>query len=295
MIGYVKVYKPELKLKELTVYNAYYCGICEALGKRYGLLYRNVLNYDAVFLAMSADCLNGAGRETETFRCALHPFKKKPRCMPSESMDKAADITVFLTYHKLLDNKNDENSFWSGIGAYLMKSSFLKAGDRLGDTSSKVESALKRLHGMEKAGSRDIDSVSDCYASIISNLLAKMVKTGDNDVEAAKWIGYNIGKWVYILDAVDDIEEDLSSGAYNPVLKRFPIERDEQVKDYIKRTGEKLSFILFSCLDQASTAFDLIDKKVNSGIIRNILYEGMYNVTHKILNGEHPDGSKEPL
>lgn len=295
MIGYVKVYKPELKVKELATYNAYYCGICTVLDSRYGLMYRNILNYDTVFFAIFADSFNDFECDTESFRCALSPLKKKQRCLPSTSMCKAADITVFMTYYKLLDNKKDENSFWSGLAARTIKKNFIKSKTRIGDIAEQTENTLNKLHEFERKQSNNIDAVSDCYATIISDLLVDMVNTSNNDFEAVKWIGYNIGKWIYILDSVEDIEEDLSSGAYNPLLKRYPLKDKEEMNTYKKRIEEKLSFVLFSCLEQASSTFDLIDKKVNSGIIRNILYEGMYHTTHKILNGENPNGIKKPI
>lgn len=295
MIGYVKIYKPELKLKELTLYNAYYCGICKALGDRYGLLYRNALNYDAVFLAVLADCFNGLESPVETFRCALHPLKKKPRCVPSATMDAAADMTVFLSYHKLLDNKNDDGSFWSGIGSKIIKGGYSKSKKRIGETALKIESHLDRLHGLEKIGSSDIDSVSDCYASIIRDSVEYMVDGGGETVEAASWIGYNIGKWVYILDAVDDIPDDRKSGAYNPVLARYPLKQDEETKNYLERIRESISMLLYTGLEEASATYDLIDKKVNSGIIKNILYEGMFDMTDRILNGEAKDGGRKSV
>jgi hypothetical protein len=295
MIGYVKIYKPELKLKELTLYNAYYCGICKALGDRYGLVYRNALNYDTVFLAVLADCFNNRENPIETFRCVLHPIKKKPRCVPSATMDAVADITVFLSYHKLLDDKNDDDSFWSGIGSSLIKGGYSKSKYRIGETAVRIESFLDRLHELEKSGTDDIDSVSDCYASIIRDTVKYMVDAEKNVKDAASWIGYNIGKWIYILDAVDDISDDRKTGSYNPVIARYPWNQGEDVKDYLKRIRESISFILFTGLEEASATFDLIDKNINSGIIKNILYEGMFDITNKILNGEAKYGGKQSI
>ena len=52
MFGYVMANRPELKIREYDRYRAYYCGLCRALKKEYGLLGRLTLNYDMTFLVM---------------------------------------------------------------------------------------------------------------------------------------------------------------------------------------------------------------------------------------------------
>jgi len=51
MIGYIKTYPPDLKMKEYVKYNAYYCGICHSIKDRWGQIPRLTLNYDCVFFS----------------------------------------------------------------------------------------------------------------------------------------------------------------------------------------------------------------------------------------------------
>ena len=170
MIGYVKVYKPELKMKDYQVYNAYYCGICKSLGKQYGLIYRNLLNFDSVFLSIALDSINDYVCELEDFRCILHPIKKKLRCTDSISIDYVTDITVYMTYKKLLDDINDDNSLIAKIGATAFKSAFKKAADTLGELGSLIEANLMRLNELENQKSYSIDETADCYGKIYSDI-----------------------------------------------------------------------------------------------------------------------------
>ncbi len=295
MIGYVKVYKPELKMKDYQVYNAYYCGICKSLGKRYGLVYRNLLNFDSVFLSIALDSINDYVCELENFRCILHPIKKKLRCADSTSIDYVTDITVYMTDKKLLDDINDENSLMAKIGAAAFKSAFKKASDILGELGPLIESNLMRLNELENQKSDSIDETADCYGKIYSDIFTYKLKKELEILPAIEWLGYNIGRWIYIVDAYDDIESDIKKERYNSILERYKYNSKESIEIYKNSIRDKISFVLYAALNEASKSYDLIDKSVNSGIINNILYEGLYSVTEKVLNGDCKNGSEKSI
>ncbi|MBN1624340.1 MAG: hypothetical protein JXN10_11800 [Clostridia bacterium] len=294
MIGYIRIYKPELKYREFLVYNAYYCGICKALGDRYGLVYRNFINYDAVFIALLLDSAHGFEASFETFRCILHPTKKKHRCTSSESINFAADLTVLLTRAKLRDNILDDNDLLAKIGQFFLKRGFDISSKILVELVEEIEKELRNLHVFEKENSSNVDLVSGCYGNIIKIILE--YGAGESDIKMQLgWIGFHLGKWVYIADAWTDIENDIKKKSYNPLLKRFNYNEGDiaEFKDSIR---ERTEFMLFASLDEISSSFEQIDKKINSGIIRNILYEGLYNMTDNILNGvTQKNASKESI
>jgi len=283
MIGYIKIFKPEMKYKEFLVYNAYYCGICKSLGERYGPVYRNLINYDAVFIAILLDSALENKVSLEKFRCVLHPTKRKYRCLRNDNINFAADLTVFLTGAKLRDNILDENDLLSKIGGGLLRKGFSKASKRLNAIAGHIEEELERLHCYEQENNGDIDLVSDCYGSIIRKILE--YGCGKSDVsEELGWIGYQLGKWIYIADAWSDIEKDIKKNSFNPLLTRFGYDNGE-LKLFKEKIKDRTGFFLFASLDEISATFEQIDKKINSGIIRNILYEGLFNMTNNILNG----------
>ena len=49
MFGYVTVCEPELKVKDLKKYRAYYCGLCRTLKEDYGFMGQMTLTYDMTF------------------------------------------------------------------------------------------------------------------------------------------------------------------------------------------------------------------------------------------------------
>lgn len=294
MIGYIRIYKPELKYREYLVYNAYYCGICKALGDRYGLIYRNFINYDAVFIALLLDSAHAYVTSYETFRCILHPTKKKHRCTASDSMNFAADLTVLLTRDKLHDNILDDNDFLAKIGQFFLKRGFIKSSKILVELVEGIESELRNLHRLEKENSSNVDLVSNCYGNVIKMILE--FGAGESEINLQLgWIGFHLGKWVYIADAWTDIEKDIKKKSYNPLLKRFNYS-EMDISEFRDSIRERTGFLLFASLDEISSSFEQIDKKINSGIIKNILYEGLYNMTDNILNGvTQKNASKESI
>ncbi|MFO7611100.1 MAG: DUF5685 family protein [Clostridia bacterium] len=294
MIGYIKIYKPDLKIKEYQVYGSYYCGICKSLGDIYGMAFRNLLNYDSVFIALLRDSFLSMGSEFGSFRCVLHPTKKKTRCINNASVDFAADLTIFMTYKKLADNARDEAGVFSRIGAAAMKKSYEKSKERLGALSTAIESELERLVSLENGKCDDPDTVSDCYGNIMSEIFRHAASGNESVLTQASWMGYNLGKWIYVMDAYDDLFKDSENAAYNPFAAGLD-GHEGDVIEYKKKIRERVGFILFSALEEVAKAYELIDNTVNSGIIKNILYEGLYSVTRKILDGDTIDGSEESI
>ena len=49
MFGYVTICEPELKMKDLRKYKAYYCGLCRKLKEDYGTMGQMTLTYDMTF------------------------------------------------------------------------------------------------------------------------------------------------------------------------------------------------------------------------------------------------------
>jgi len=291
MIGYIRIFKPEIKFREYMIYNSYYCGICKEIGNRYGLPYRNFINYDAVFIAILLDCAKSNKPELENFRCILNPTKKKTRCISSESISYASDLTMYLTNAKLKDNIKDDNSFLAKAGSVLLKKGFRKADENLGSLAVIIDRHLMQLDMLEKGKSGDLDEVSSCYGNIIREILENGSRNTGLE-EPLGWIGFHLGKWVYLADAFTDLAEDIKNKSYNPLLYRFCY-KGESAEKFIESIKERAGFLMFASLDEISYNFEQIAKRINSGIIRNIIYEGLFDLTDKILNGENTKNASE--
>ncbi len=284
MFGYVTPEKPELKIREYETFRAYYCGLCKALSRNCGQFSRLVLSYDATFLTVLLSSLVGEGEQAVMQRCPLHPVKRRPVIKSyGNVMRYAADINVILAYHNLRDNYMDERSLKSLAAAALLRNAAVRAGRRIPGKLLVINGRLKGLREEEKNGTDSVDRAAEPFARLMEEVLAfEAGELDGKDIEALRWIGYNLGKWLYVIDACDDLEDDLKYGSYNPLLLKFGKEGldTKHIREKMKKRTE---FNLTYCLSEISKGIELLNIRRNRGIIENIVYMGMLRKTEQIL------------
>lgn len=272
MLGYVTIAKGELKIKEYDIYQGYYCGICKAIGKRCGQLPRLNLSYDSVFLAMVLAALEDGKEEIEQQHCIVHPIKKKPVVLNEAAIDYAADVMVILAYHKFLDDWHDDRSAVGFVGKSALAGAYKKLAARYPKVCNSVEGALKVLSALEAEQCGKLDLVADAFADVMEALFTGYFR---EDADTANQrilcqMGRWLGRWIYVIDALDDYPKDLEKNAYNPLI-------------YRKNNLEGIGDLLYNYLAEIVNAYDLLQIKRNSGIIENILLMGMRQRTDAIL------------
>jgi hypothetical protein len=281
MFGYVFPDKPELKVKEFELFKAYYCGLCKSIGQSSGQAARFALNYDSSFLGLLLSSFRSQAEDIRFEKCIANPFVKRPVVRESTALSYASDINVILAYYKLEDDFKDEKSIKSLGGMGLFHSAFKKSLKRYPEKGKLVKMRLDELSNLEKCVCSSIDEAAEPFARLTEEIFA--YGEADGDVKQLRWFGYNIGKWIYILDAYDDLEKDLNNKNYNPILNQFCY-NNEKITDFKGRIRENISFTLTYTLSEAGKAFELLDLKKNREILENIIYGGMYNKTLQILN-----------
>ncbi|MFQ9893863.1 MAG: DUF5685 family protein [Emergencia sp.] len=269
MLGYVTIEKGELKVKDFDLYQAYYCGICKAIGKRLGQVPRMTLSYDAVFLAMVLDGLTDGEAKVLWEHCMVHPIAKKPILLDSPAADYAADVMVILAYHKFLDDWNDERSGLGLAGKTALSGAYRKLRQKYLDLCRGIEEDLAELSRMEKSESGNLDQVSRAFAAIMERLFTGYsIDNGQMRVLAN--LGKALGKWIYIIDALDDFPADYEKQQYNPL--RFRTNGLEGLED-----------LLYNILADIANTYDLLDLKRNRAVIENIIFMGIRTQTDRIL------------
>ena len=287
MLGYVTADKPELKMKEYEVYSGYYCGVCKSIGKRYGQLPRMVLSYDAAFLALLIAGLSGEVDEPEREHCLVHPIKKKT-IVRNEAVDYAADVMLILAWYKLLDDANDEGKVYAKAATATLKGIYRRLEAARPLLCSKVREHLTVLTELEKTKCSNLDQIAEEFARIMEAILEEApVPEGFREMAAMQRIGYHLGKWIYLIDAIDDIEDNIESGAYNPLLYRFEYQPGEE--DFRGRIMETCRFNLFHYLGEIANAVDLLPLRKNKGVIENIIYKGLLKKTEEITKEEEKE------
>lgn len=282
MFGYIGINKPELKIKDFERYREYYCGLCHSLGNHYGLLGQISLSYDATFAAVLLSALY----EPETYRmqsgCVLHPVGKK-KYLSNQFIDYVADMNVLLTYYKCEDDWNDEKSLVKlGYGATLKKQA-KQVESRYPGKAIAIKSALNIIYKLEKAHDTNIDKLSNAFGDIMSEILdisSKDLDARDKNKYGDMWkaelkiLGFNLGKFIYIMDAFDDVEKDMKKGSFNPFMDRYKAcLKDELAMREFEAYVEKL---LMMCASDMAKSYERLPIIHETAILRNIIYSGIW-------------------
>lgn len=282
MFGYVRPMEGRLSQEDWERYQSAYCGLCHCLRERCGLAARFILNYDFVFLFL---LLDDGGQTCRTRRCPVHPRRGKPCLDRSGAMDLCAWESVILAHYKLGDSVADEAPFTrlrARLAARLLRGAYRKARDGCPEFDYQVAMCLWELDELERQNSPKLDRVADTFARLLA---AAAPQTGDEHLDRPRrQLLYHVGRWIYLIDAADDLSEDLAKGRYNPLAARFGPEPD---MDYVATT-------MTHSLHLAQAAFDLLPQTCWSPILENILVLGLPRVQALVLAGEwnHKDRNR---
>ncbi len=280
MFGYVTINRPELKIKDEQTYRAFYCGLCRALKKRHGVSGQSTLSYDMTFVALLLSALYEPVTEEDTGYCLIHPFEKHP-LVRNEFLDYAADMNVLLAYYNLLDDWQDEKKLGAKLGADLMKSGVRKIEEAYPRQAGAVRDYLAQIAEIERKGEPDLDAPAGATGEMLGELL---VRAEDVWTPQLKQIGFYLGKFIYLMDAFEDLEKDLKQGSYNP-WSGFGSTRLEIV--------DRAQEVLTMMLSEVSLAFERLPIIRYEDILRNILYAGVWNRFDEISQKEKESAMKQ--
>lgn len=262
MFGYIVVNKPELKIKDFETYNAFYCGLCKTLKKRHGIAGETTLNYDLTMIVLLLTGLYEPGTTWRKFRCFVHPLGRHTAAV-NEYSAYCADMNVLLAYEKLNDDVKDENKLSSRFYRLFLKNKVKKIYTLYPEKVKIIQTALKELGEAEARGETNLDLVSGYFGRILETVCCYKEDVWSQEL---KHFGFFLGKFIYLLDAYDDMEHDLKKGCYNPLLSR----RDDT--NFEKRIEE----ILEMMMTEVARAFEILPIVTYSEILKNILYGGVW-------------------
>lgn len=249
-------------------YKSLYCGLCETLHRKYGTAARMTLSYDMVFLILIINGMIEPEEDGREAACLVHPFKKQSRIMTCAT-EYAADMSVILTYEKLLDDRADENSLKVRTALSTLDKAYEKAYTCQKEKAEKIRMYLTQLYGSEKSRGGIDDG-----ANLFGKVMGELFDYGDAMWRGAmRELGEALGRFIYVLDAYADFDEDIKKGRYNPLSSNS----DESILKVLM--GE-----VAQCCDRLPIVLD-------SDIIENIIYSGVwirYNAEKK-RKGEETD------
>lgn len=275
MFGYIKPLSPELKVKEQEAYRAIYCGLCKQLGRVYGPFVRMTLSYDFAFLAMLAIGVKGEMTEFRQERCMVHPLKKRNICQENESLDLSAAMATILLYHKLKDNLADGNAAEKAACMAALpfaQTAYEKAAARVPHLAEIVQEQMEQQSVLEKEQCSSIDRASEPTAKIMEAVLGGLSDHPTQQI-VLKRIGYLLGRWVYLIDALDDLNDDIKNDNYNPF---------RYCKEDAETAQEQAVGSLYMTIAEIIKAYQLLEVTHFDGLLSNVFELGLKNSVDKI-------------
>ncbi len=272
MIGYVRAFKPELLVGEYELYKGVYCSLCRSLMRNYSPLAQIFLNYDYTLAALVLLAVRGDKCVFERGRCPYNPLKKCLSCSSREVFDLCSHAVIITVYNKLRDNIRDKGFFSRLLALILMPAVYLmyrKARRKAPEVDRIVCEAMKKQNEAETRACA-LDEAAHPSAEALGKILS--LGAVDEQHKLLYTLGYMIGRFVYILDAADDLPDDIKRGNFNPFTERASeLKSDEGRAKFAQSVMQMLNFTQ----SEAVKALGELDIKRFDGILENIIYDGL--------------------
>lgn len=288
MFGYVTPLKPELKIREYEMFRGYYCGVCMHIKDTFGNFPRITLNYDMAFLGLLLDALHNESPKIDFRRCMAHPLKKKPMIINNKALEYTAAMNVSLVYYKLIDDVNDDKSIKSKLESTVLSPYKRKFNRNVTKVNDIIEENLNLLSILEENKNfESIDEISHPFSLIVAKILELYPESFEDDCENIRYalydLGYALGKWIYLIDALDDLKDDMEKNKFNPINFLYNKE-NKSYDDLMVEIKPRMEFTILNCGYNCKEALDKLPLKRNKAILENIINLGMMDKYEKIVN-----------
>ena len=277
LFGYLKPLKPEMKIKDYETYRGVYCGMCREIGKNFGQLSRLTLSYDFAFLALLELSVQPHAPCFKAKHCALHPFHKRICCQSCAGLSYTSCAAILMVYYKIKDDYDDGGFFTKITSAFLLAfaSGARKKAIKLHpELDTIIGEAIKKQTALETAKCDSIDTAADPIATALAEI-CKTFSPEQGQKRVLYQLGYYLGRWIYLIDAFDDLSEDLKSGNYNPFVVKYALKQGDENISLVKESAVPS---LNLTLGEIANAFQLLNISQYGEILENIIYMGLPNV-----------------
>lgn len=295
MFGYVRAYRPLMRVCELDLYKGIYCGLCKEMSARSGAVSTLTLSYDFVFLTVAHLGLNDRRLAAEKRRCPVHPIRKTPcvscKSRPNAEFEYSADAAVILTYHKLCDDLHDKGVKSRLAAAALLpfyRRPYKKAAQRCPYLSQSIEAAMTEQSRLEREKCRSLDMAAEPTAQMMKAVFREICRFDPDMRDLMGRFGYLLGRYVYICDALDDLCEDFRRRNYNPLITKRIAEENRGSKELSDESFEQAAKYaersVYLTLGELSEIYVRLDFHGMQPIMDNIVYLGLKNTFLSVKN-----------
>ncbi|MBO5411459.1 MAG: hypothetical protein J6A38_00020 [Clostridia bacterium] len=279
MFGYVRADTPYLYIKDETLYRAMYCGVCKGIAEVCGNTARMGLSYDVTFLSVILHNIAGVDVNITKQHCLTHCIRSRQMAETDELTRMLGALNTVLVYYKYTDDIADGDR---GRGKRLwFKKGFARAKKKYPEIERIVRENLAKQEQAEKARVDSLDRASDATANMLAEFSDYAL--GEKTTEYTRNLFYAVGKWIYLIDALDDYDKDKKKGAYNPFVLAYGAETRKALLG--EKSGEEIRYIFHALFFDIRENLSKISFRFNRDLSDNILLRGLPAMTKKVMEG----------
>lgn len=264
MFGYININGSGLSEGDKKTYQSYYCGLCRQLKSDCGRKGQMMLSYDLTFLVVLLTGLYELENKETEFTCPLHPTKRRVAYI-NEATEYASDMNLILAYHNLVDDWKDDHSYAKKALVKILDKDYARIMDKYPRQVAALEHYMCETENLEKTGEQNLDIISGLTGEMLGEVFCWK---NDEWKEELKTLGFYMGKFIYLMDAYEDLEKDKKRNAYNPL--RFMEKKDEQEFETLCK------LLLTSMISECAKSFERLPILMHAEILRNVLYSGVW-------------------
>lgn len=288
MFGYLLYDKPHLYFKDYNLFSSLYCGVCKGIGKTSGQKARFALTYDIAFMSAILHNIRGEDVKITKQKCIEHPFISRPMAEVDEMTEELGALNTILAYYKLTDDILDGDK--GRASRIFISGGYKKAARKYPELDEIVATHTRAQQKSEKEKTDSVDMAADATAQMISDLSDYFL--GEKATQYTKSLFYSIGKWIYLIDALDDYDKDKKKNGYNVFLLCYG---EENKRALVNSHGDELSFIFNSVFKNIAECRKNISFRFNADLIDNVLLRGMPQKTKKVFESDGKKRKEEKI
>lgn len=264
MFGFIVANPEKLNSEQNARYKSLYCGLCRKLGEDRAKINKMTLTYDLVLLIAVLSAVYSKTYEKEEGKCILHPFSNKTFLVNSFT-DYAADMNIALAYYKYLDDFKDDKSGSAFLKMQMFKKETERIFKKYPEKCKNIEDCLERLTEVERQNTLNPDIPADIFGELMGEIFKV---TADETGQKLFDFGKALGRFIYVLDAVADVKDDIKKERYNPLIRIS-----------FETSGSILEMLMADCVEK----FNALEVTQDKDIIENILFSGVWTKYEEML------------
>ena len=277
MFGYLNIQKDLLDSGQQGLWQTFMCGLCLSTKRQIGNLPRLFVNNDVNTFNVLFHSVTGKDVEITSARCAAHPLKKRSLLVTDEITDKLAVANVILTRWNLYDDVVDGGSVKKRMALSALSSAYGKTKKMWEQLDEEIKRDYDALRNEEQSNCTSIDRATHHFA-LLSEHFCKLA-LGEAANEYVTTLCYNLGRWIYLADALDDIDKDIEQGNYNPFVSSYGATETKQVATH----ADEIQFVMYATLNRVAQCYNDLNVTKYKCVLDNIFYHSIRNKTAELL------------